>query len=120
MDKLSAIELIDFCIDSIDTINYRFEPIKNVDDFTHSPAGMEKLDAIMMRLQAIGEAIKNIDKHFDILILVNKKEYWSNIIKLRELLSHHYVDIDALHIFQICNEDLEELKQNLLTLKEVI
>ena len=36
----------------------RFEPIKSVDDFTHNPAGMEKLDAICMQLIVIGEGLK--------------------------------------------------------------
>ena len=44
------------------TILKRFEPVKTVNDFTDSPAGMEKLDSICMLLIAIGEALKNLDK----------------------------------------------------------
>ncbi|MCK5543457.1 MAG: hypothetical protein KAI40_12265 [Desulfobacterales bacterium] len=40
----------------------RFEPVSSVNDFTSSPAGMEKLDSICMQLIAIGESLKNLDK----------------------------------------------------------
>ena len=36
------------------TILKRFEPVKTVNDFTDSPAGMEKLDSVCMLLIAIG------------------------------------------------------------------
>lgn len=39
----------------------RFAPIRSVDDFTGSSAGMEKLDSICMQLIAIGESLKKID-----------------------------------------------------------
>lgn len=35
-------------------VSERFKPVKAVDDFTGSPGGMEKLDAICMQLIAIG------------------------------------------------------------------
>ncbi len=45
-----------------ETILFQFEPVKNVSDFTGSPAGMEKLDSICMPLIAIGESLKKLDK----------------------------------------------------------
>ena len=44
------------------TICKRFEPIKSPNDFTDSEWGMEKLDAICMRLITNGESLKNLDK----------------------------------------------------------
>lgn len=119
MDKMSLLELLCFIDESIDIIVERFEPINTVDDFLEERHGLEKLDSIILRIQTIGEALKNIDKHHKgFLEKTADKNYWSNIIKLRDLISHHYVDLDADVIFDICNEKLEELKSNIENLKK--
>ena len=77
--------------------------------------GIEKLDSISMRLQTIGEAIKNILKtDKEALLIGSPSDYWSNIVKLREIISHHYIDIDAEIVYEICDEELSELKENIL------
>jgi uncharacterized protein with HEPN domain len=38
-----------------------FNPSASVEDFTHSDAGSEKLDAICMQFIAIGESLKKVD-----------------------------------------------------------
>jgi len=57
-DRELALEILTQIYNSTQTILKRFEPIKTVDDFTGSDAGMEKLDAICMQLIAIGEGLK--------------------------------------------------------------
>ncbi|WP_295055883.1 HepT-like ribonuclease domain-containing protein [Sulfuricurvum sp.] len=90
MDKATTIELIDFILESLRLINKRFISIKSSDDFLDSDEGLEKLDAISMRLQSIGEALKNLDKRqSELLLQVADKEYWSKIIRTREILTHH-------------------------------
>ena len=64
MDKKNSKELIEFILLSITLIEERFERIHGRDDFLEDHNGLEKLDAISMRLQSIGEAIKNILKSF--------------------------------------------------------
>jgi uncharacterized protein with HEPN domain len=76
--------------------------------------GVDKLDAISMRLQSIGEAIKNIDKRDrEFLLQVADKFYWSKIIKTREILTHHYIEIDSETIFDICKNKIDELEENI-------
>jgi uncharacterized protein with HEPN domain len=41
----------------------------------------------------------------------------SSTIKARDFISHHYVDLDAEIIFDICENELEELKSNIQKLK---
>jgi len=92
-------------------IKKRFEGIASSDDFLYSEQGVTKLDAISMRLQSIGEALKNIDKRDRAFLLeVADRNYWSNIIKTREIITHHYIDIDAETIFMICDEKLDDLE----------
>ena len=112
MDKSNNKELLKFILDSIFMIKKRFEIIKNSDDFLDSEDGLTRLDAISMRLQSIGEALKNIDKRDrEFLLEVADKTYWSNIIKTREIITHHYIDIDSETIFMICDEKLTDLEK---------
>jgi len=119
MNKKTTQELIDFIITSITLINERFTMIDKVDDFTDTKEGLEKLDSISMRLQAIGESIKNILKREEAFLLqFESSEYWSQIVKFRDIISHHYVNIDAEIVYDICNEDLEYLKEQILKAKK--
>ncbi len=90
----------------------RFEPVRDSNYFTDSPAGKEKLDGICMQLIAIGESLKKIDK------LTNKKllqEYseidWTGAKGVRDVISHHYFDIDAEEIFWICDQQIKPMQQ---------
>ena len=47
-DKEFALEILTQICDAAERIIRRFEPIRSVNDFTNSEAGMEKLDAICM------------------------------------------------------------------------
>jgi len=119
MDKTEIIILIDFILESISIIKKRFLQIETIDDFL-TEDGLLILDAISMRLQAIGEALKNIDKRSDILLKVADKDYWSRIIKTREIISHHYINLDAEIVYMICDEKLIELEEKIVKLKGLI
>ena len=116
-DKDLIVEILSQIETAINTIKIRFEPIGSVSDFTDSPNGLEKLDSICMLLIAIGESLKNIDK------ITNKellKEYpqvdWTGAKGLRDIISHHYFDIDAKYIYNVCDTKLP----NVLTTIEQI
>ena len=100
-------------------IKKRLRNIHTCDDFLYCEEGMTNLDAISMRLQSIGEALKNIDKRDrEFLLEVADKTYWSNIIKTREIITHHNIDIDSETIFMICDEKLEELESKVSDLMD--
>ncbi len=56
---LSTLEDIKF---SLELIQKRSKNITSSDDFLQDDDGLEKMDSISMRLVAIGEGFKNIDK----------------------------------------------------------
>lgn len=112
MDKKNTTELLEYILLSIGLIEKRFAAIHSAADFLADDEGLEKLDSISMRLQTIGEAVKNILKT-DPQALGSDREYWSNIVKLREIISHHYIDINAEIIYDICSEELSELKNKI-------
>jgi uncharacterized protein with HEPN domain len=111
MDKTSTVELLNFILESIKLIKRRFNDINTSDDFLFTNDGLDRLDAISMRIQAVGEALKNIhkrDKEF--LLLEGTSDYWNNIIRSRDFISHHYVELDSEVIYMICDEKIDELE----------
>ncbi len=113
---LSTLEDIDM---SIDMIVYRFKAIKTVDNFLVSAENIEKMDSIAMRLLAIGEGLKNIDKLTDNKLLVQYPSIeWKNIKGLRDVLSHHYFDINAEILFDICSTKVGELSRVIKQMKK--
>jgi len=81
----------------------------------------EPVYVIGNHLQSIGEALKNLDKRErELLLKVADQQYWSEIIKARDFISHHYVDIDSETVFDICSNELGVLEQKILSLASIL
>lgn len=101
-------------IQHIDKCEYRFLEIYTPEDFVSTEKGNLLLDAIVTRLQAIGENVKNISKkHQDLLDKYPEIE-WIKIIRFRDFVSHHYEMLDYEIVFQICDTFLPKLKHVIL------
>lgn len=84
--------------------------IHSGDDFATSPEGMEKLDAACMLLIAIGEGIKNLDKVTEGQLLPTYPSIpWKQVMGIRDIIAHHYFDVDADTIYQVLSEDIDPL-----------
>jgi len=104
---LSTLEDIKY---SLELIKDRCKDIKSSDDFLEDENGLIKLDSVSMRLLAIGEGFKNVDKLSEHQLLINYPSIpWKQVKGIRDILSHHYFDLDAEVIFNICKDDLEKL-----------
>jgi uncharacterized protein with HEPN domain len=109
-DKELVREILTQTREAAERVLRRFEPIRSVEDFTNSEAGMEKLDAICMQLIAIGESVKNLDKiTFGELMGRYPEIEWKKIKGVRDIISHHYFDIDAEVIFAVCENQIDPL-----------
>ena len=109
-DVLLADNLQDI-INSIELIQKRFEGITGADGFVSSEDGMLLLDSICTRLQVVGELIKKIEK-IDAGVFEKHPEIeWQNIMKLRDIISHHYEHVDHEIIYDICKNHLPNLKK---------
>lgn len=116
-DKKLIQEIIRQTIKASETVLVRFASITAVNDFTESDEGMIKLDSICMLLIAIGEALKNIDKITDNQLLNRYPEInWKGAKSMRDIISHHYFDIDAEIIFQVCDTKIDKLRETLVTM----
>lgn len=89
----------------------KFSEIKTPNDFVSTEYGNVLLDAIVVRLQTVGENLKRLLKHNTIL----KEKYpnieWDKIIMFRNFISHHYEKPDYEVIFDICEIDVPQLKE---------
>ena len=107
--ELMVLSTLEDIVFSIELIISRFEKIESSDDFLEGD-GLEKLDSISMRLVAIGEGFKNIDKLTDKKLLPQYPMVdWKGVKGVRDILSHHYFQLDAETIFEICDNYLDEL-----------
>lgn len=59
-DKELIHNILKQILEAIQKIEKRFESISKGCDFTDTPEGIDKLDAICMMLIAIGESLKNM------------------------------------------------------------
>lgn len=100
-------------------IERRFLPIKSPDDFLITDDGIDRLDAICMMLIAIGESLKYLDKISEGKLLPRYPVVdWRGAMGIRDIISHHYFDIDAEIIFSVCKERMPLLTQTIQTIKE--
>lgn len=111
MPKTPLVKEIVSQIDTaINTIKLRFEPVTSVDYFLDTPAGQEKLDSLCMLFIAIGESLKKIDKLTDNQLLGTYDSIdWKSIKGMRDILSHHYFDMNAEAIYNVCKDELDDL-----------
>ena len=117
-DRDLAKEILFQILRSLDTVIQRFAPVESLADLTDSPSGMEKLDSICMQLIAIGEGLKNFDKITNFSLLREYPEInWKGAKAMRDIISHHYFEIDAEIIFEVCRNKIIPLRD---TIKKIL
>jgi len=97
---------------AITRLQERTVQIHTANDFLLSPFGMEKLDAACMVLIALGEAVKTLDKLTNKELLPTYPDVeWKKVMGARDIMAHHYFEVDADEVFNIVKNDLEPLKK---------
>ena len=109
-DKKIVLEILQQIHEAAQRVIARFEPVAAVEDFTNSEDGIGRLDSICMVLIAIGESLKNIDRVTDKSLLSQYPEIdWKGAMGMRDIITHHYFDIDAEEIFWVCTHQIKPL-----------
>lgn len=109
-DKEETLHLLELIETTLSTIEERCKKIVTVDDFLLSDQGMILMDSVCMKIITVGESVKNLDKHTGKNLLVNYPEIpWRNVMGTRDIIVHHYFDIDADELFRIVKEDIPVL-----------
>jgi uncharacterized protein with HEPN domain len=95
---------------SLQQILERTSQVASVDDFVCSPSGMDLLDIVCMKLFAVGETVKAIDKHTNKSFLPRYSSVnWQEIMRMRDVIAHHYFEIDANRVFNTVRDDISPL-----------
>lgn len=109
-DPQLVIEILSQILVSTKRILARFKPVESVSFFLDTEEGLEKLDAICMQLIAIGESLKNLDKVAGLEFLDRYPQVdWKSAKGMRDIISHHYFDLDAEAVFDVCRVNLPDL-----------
>ncbi|HEY5824092.1 MAG TPA: DUF86 domain-containing protein [Cyclobacteriaceae bacterium] len=101
---------IDDIIDSIQKIELYAHGL-SFDDFEKN---IEKQDAIIRRMEIIGEAVKNIPPNIRMQF---PQIPWKQIAGLRDIITHNYSNLSSIRIWKIINQDIPELKTQMIYLK---
>ncbi len=106
-DKKLVEEILGQILESAKRISKRFESVETSDFFITSEGGLEKLDGICMQLIAIGESLKNLDKITEKKLLNSYPQVdWKSVKGVRDIISHHYFDLNAEAIYDVCEKDI--------------
>ncbi len=84
--------------------------MSNVTSFNEFALNEEKIDAVILNLEQIGETAKRITETI-------KQDYqeieWTNIIGLRNMISHEYEGISLEIIYDIATKNVRDLLNKL-------
>lgn len=95
--------------------------IDNSEYYLLSPAGMERLESTCMLLLAVGEGIKGIDKMTNKQLLPNYPEVdWKGAMGIRDIIAHHYFDIDEAIVFEVVKNKLPGMLKTINKMLEEI
>lgn len=109
-DELT-VNLLKQILQALERIEKRFSKISSFTEFVESEEGREKLDAICMQLIAIGEGLKkleSIDKRN--LFLQHPEIEWKKAMAMRDILSHHYFEVNPEIVYNTCKNKITPIK----------
>ena len=99
---------------TIERIINNSQAIDDSQYYVLSPAGMERLESTCMLLLAIGESIKGIDKMTRKQLLPNYPEVdWKGAMGIRDIIAHHYFDIDESIVFDVVKNKLPRMLETI-------
>lgn len=97
------------------------ECAKKIDEYTKNLTEKDFLvdektkDAVIVRVQIIGEAIKNLPSDL-------KKDYksinWKKSVKLRNIFIHNYFGINSRRLWKTAKEEVPEIKGKITKILE--
>ena len=103
---------------TIERIIKNSKEIDNSEYYLLSSAGMDRLESTCMLILAIGESVKGIDKMTNKQLLVNYPEVdWKGVMGIRDIIAHHYFDLDESIVFDVVKNKLPGL---LATINKII
>lgn len=113
LDKNVLLAKLDGALEHIAKVEEYVSKITHHEEFyTHQNCEMI-FDATMMRLQALGESLKQIENKSPETFEKYSNVEWVKIIRFRDIISHHYEKLESEIIFDVCKNHLPLLKQSI-------
>jgi len=76
------------------------------------------LNAVCMKLFAVGEEVKKIDMRTGKTLLPKYQSIpWKDVMGMRDVIAHHYFEIDADEVLRIIDNDVRPLLTAVLQIK---
>ena len=114
--KQIILSLLRKILQTVERILANSETINSPSFYLLTPSGMERLECML--LIAIGEGVKGVDK------LTEKNLFsqypgidWKGVMGMRDIIAHHYFDLDAEIVYDVIKNDLPQLRE---TLEQII
>lgn len=99
-----------FVIQRVELALKRTAGVADCDDLLRTPEGADLFDATCMRIQTIGETLKQIDAETKERLLANYPEIpWRKVFAMRNIISHEYLSVDPEIITDIVKHNLSPL-----------
>jgi uncharacterized protein with HEPN domain len=117
-DPKLVLEILSQIEEAAKRVARRSAKVDSSDAFLESEEGLEKLDAICMQLIAIGESLKNLDKVTGGELLPKYPQVeWKGAMGIRDIITHHYFDLDAEAVYDACERDIPNLTKTIVCMK---
>lgn len=98
-------------LQTVERILANSEAITSPSFYLLTSSGMERLESTCMLLIAIGEGVKGVDKLTEKKLLSHYPEMdWKGVMGMRDIIAHHYFDLDAEIVYDVIKHDLPKLK----------
>ena len=103
------------CLEHIAAIEKYFKDAQNSEHFFKLNDGA-LYDAVLMRLQALGENLKRISQKHSFVIDDLAYSEIDNVIRFRDYVSHHYEQLEHEVVFDICALKIPVIKECITSL----
>ena len=97
-------------------IGHIWESIERIEQVTHGITRSDFMrsvpiqDAVIRRLEIMGEATKNLPKDF---LTQYPQVRWHEMARMRDKLIHHYFGVDLKITWNVVKKDLPDLKRKI-------
>ena len=111
MSEMSVLDRLRFLTMKAEQTVNRTEHITDYHQFLVSPDAMDLFDATTLRVQVVGEMLKQIDDMTGGKLLrpLYPEIPWRSVFGMRNFISHEYSVVDPENIFYTVKDDFPEL-----------